>query len=131
MVNLFNEITSDFEDLINHKEITLNITEKVDSLIVNMNKDLAYILANNLIKNAVSHNKKKGYINLCFDINSITISNDGDPVDADIFERYVSASNDSKSSGLGLSIVKSITDKYKFKLTYEYNKMHIFSIFFH
>lgn len=130
MVKIFEEIANDFEDITNHKEITLTINKKVDTLIVQMNKDLAYILVNNLIKNAVSHNIKKGKIEISIDENSVIITNDGEPVNTDIFERYVSASKDTKSSGLGLSIVKSIVELYKFRVTHEYKGKHIFKLVF-
>jgi signal transduction histidine kinase len=130
MVNIFEEIANDFEDITNHKEITLTINKKVDTLIVQMNKDLAYILVNNLIKNAVSHNIKKGKIEISIDENSVIITNDGEPVNTDIFERYVSASKDAKSSGLGLSIVKSIVELYKFRITHEYKGKHMFKLVF-
>lgn len=130
MVKIFEEIANDFEDITNHKEIALTINKKVDTLIVQMNKDLAYILVNNLIKNAVSHNIKKGKIEISIDENSVIITNDGEPVNTDIFERYVSASKDTKSSGLGLSIVKSIVELYKFRITHEYKGKHIFKLVF-
>lgn len=130
MVIILDEVINDFEDLINHKEITLSIVKKTDSLIVQMNKDLAYILVNNLIKNAVSHNKKKGNIGIMIDENSVVITNDGEPANTNIFERYISTSKDSKSSGLGLSIVKSIVELHKLEITHEYKGKHIFKLVF-
>lgn len=130
MMSVFEEILNDFEDLINHKGLTVHIEKKSDSLTVMMNKDLAYIMANNLIKNAVSHNIKDGSINIIFESDSITISNSGLPVDNDIFERYISSSTDTKSSGLGLSIVKTIIEIYGFKITHQYSDKHIFKVTF-
>lgn len=130
MIAVFDEILSDFEDFISHKELTLAINRKQEIMTVSINKDLAYILANNLIKNAISHNIKNGNIDITFASDTVTISNDGLPVNSDIFERYVSSSTDSKSSGLGLSIVKSITDIYGFKISHRYNNKHIFSVNF-
>jgi len=134
MVPVFEDILNDFEDLISHKELTLTIENEAESLNVSMNvsmnKDLAYIMANNLIKNAVSHNIKGGNISIVFASDSIIISNDGIPVSDDIFERYISSSTDSKSSGLGLSIVKSIIEIYNFRITHQYLNKHIFTIKF-
>lgn len=124
------EVLSDFLEIINHKRIILKVVKKQDVLIVLMNKDLAYILINNLVKNAIFHNSKEGNIDVIIESNSIIISNDGLPVDNDIFERYVSSSPDSKSSGLGLSIVKSIIEIYKFSISYKYKDKHIFTIKF-
>lgn len=130
MIAVFEEILDDFGDLINHKELSLNIEKKIDSLNVSVNKDLAYILANNLIKNAISHNVKGGNIDIVFESDTIIISNDGVPVNNDIFERYISTSTDTKSSGLGLSIVKSIIEIYNFRITHQYLNKHIFTLRF-
>jgi len=130
MVSVFEEVLRDFEDLIEHKGLTVTVEKKQNSIEVSINKDLAYIMANNLIKNAVAHNVKNGAINITFDSQSIIISNDGIRVNNDIFERYVSLSKDSKSSGLGLSIVKSITDIFNLKITHQYTDKHIFTLWF-
>jgi signal transduction histidine kinase len=130
MIPVFEEILDDFGDLISHKELILKIEKNAESLNVSMNKDLAYILANNLVKNAVSHNIKNGTISIVFDADAVIISNDGISVNNDIFDRYISSSTDAKSSGLGLSIVKSITDIYNFRITHQYRDKHIFTIKF-
>jgi signal transduction histidine kinase len=131
MILVFEEILNDFEDLINHKKLVLDMEKKAGSLNISMNKDLAYILANNLIKNAVSHNIKGGNISIVFESDTIIISNDGIPANNDnIFERYISSSTDAKSSGLGLSIAKSITGIYNFSITHRYQNKHIFTIKF-
>lgn len=121
MANVFEEVLGDFKDLIEHKEIEVQ-EEKNSNPIIHINKDLAYILANNLVKNAVFHNIKGGKIFLTFNAGSIIISNTGAAIgdDMDIFERYVSGNNDSKSSGLGLSIVKSIATIYNIPIHYRY-----------
>ncbi|WP_029906103.1 HAMP domain-containing sensor histidine kinase [Prevotella sp. 10(H)] len=125
---IFEDVLSNFSDIIDHKNITVSIRKNNDT-IAQMNKDLAYILANNLIKNAVSYNLKGGNIEIVFDTDSLTIANDGNNInlDLDIFERYVSATGNSKSTGLGLSIVKSIANIYNFHITYQYKekKHHI------
>ncbi len=130
MISVFEEIADDFEDLIHHKGLILDIEKKNESLHVSMNKDLAYILANNLIKNAVSHNIKNGNISIVFDAGAVIIANDGIPVNDDIFKRYISSSTDAKSTGLGLSIAKSIADIYNFRITHRYQDKHIFTIKF-
>jgi len=126
------EITENFEDITEHKEISLSVEEK-EILQVQMNKDLAYIMITNLLKNAIFHNIKGGTIHIFIDAGSFIVSNDGMPVDAgvNIFERYKSVARDKISSGLGLSIVKSIVDIYKFKISYTYNGQHTFTLRFH
>lgn len=126
------ETLDDFEDLIQHKNITVSLEER-QTVSVNMNKDLAYIMINNLVKNAVSHNVKGGKIDVVLDTNTLTFTNDGLPVadGVNIFERYKSAGADTlSSSGLGLSIVKSITDIYRFRIIYHYSGSHMFQLKF-
>lgn len=130
LILIFDNVITDFDDLIVHKGLTINMINKQDHLMVSMNKDLAYIMANNLIKNAISHNIKNGNIDIVIESDTITISNDGSPLTGDIFERYVSSFSDFKSSGLGLSIVKSILDIYGFSIRYYYSDKHTFTVKF-
>lgn len=130
MTDVFEEVLDDFRDLIEYKEIEVK-EERNSNPIIHINKDLAYILANNLIKNAVFHNIKGGKIFLTFNAGSIIISNTGAAIgnNVDIFERYVSGNNDSKSSGLGLSIVKSITTIYNIPIRYIYkDNKHVMTL---
>ncbi|MDU1889406.1 MAG: HAMP domain-containing sensor histidine kinase [Dysgonomonas sp.] len=129
IVDIFKEVLNNFEDMIEHKELSLTVEGRENLLKVNMNKDLAYIMANNLMKNAVNYNIKGGNIKICFGTDSMTIANNGSPLaeGKDIFQRYVS----STSSGLGLSIVKTIIEVYNFDITYLYKgDMHIFTLIF-
>ncbi|MBK5721627.1 HAMP domain-containing histidine kinase [Dysgonomonas sp. Marseille-P4677] len=127
LIAIFEEVLFDFDDIIRYKEITIETKKNIDVLNIDMNKDLAYIMMNNLIKNAVSHNIRGGEICVIFESTSIIISNTGQPIDkaVDIFERYISASGDIGSSGLGLSIVKSITEIYNLKISYQYTNRHV------
>lgn len=129
---VLNESLDNLNDLIKHKEITVNISREESDVIINMNRDLAFILVDNLLKNAVFHNIKSGKINIELGNQTLIISNNGAPMDKDIdiFERYRSISRDKESLGLGLSIVKSITEIYRFSINYLYDKQHIIKLEF-
>ncbi|MDR2472990.1 MAG: hypothetical protein LBD53_05400, partial [Tannerella sp.] len=58
----------------------------------------------------------------------ITIANSGSIPLVSPFERYQTATPDTKSSGLGLSIVKSIADIYGLNIKYIHNGMHVFEV---
>ncbi|MDA3953944.1 MAG: HAMP domain-containing sensor histidine kinase [Bacteroidales bacterium] len=120
------------EDIIDSKSIiTKNNIEKDFSVM--MNPYLAEILFMNLIKNAIRHNVDKGQIIINQTENTIEVSNTG-PVQnmnsEDLFKRFRKFSNSSESLGLGLSIVKKISEVYDFHIFYEYNNMHRFFIKF-
>ena len=115
---------TDFEDIIAHKQLTVESTGDAVPML-NINTDLAFILFTNLVKNAVAHNTPAGKIIVSYNENAITISNSGNKPLTDVFIRYKS----DNSSGLGLSIVKSITDLYKKTIEYRFeNNLHVFEI---
>jgi len=115
---------ADFEDIAAHKQISVEtIGDAVPTL--QMNDDLAHILFTNLVKNAIAHNVSGGKITVSYRENAITISNSGNAPLSDVFSRYTS----DKSSGLGLSIVKSIADLYKMDIAYRFeDNLHVFEI---
>lgn len=124
------EVVDNFIDLAEHKGIAFNIT-KQEELSVFMNIELAHILINNLVKNAITHNiSEGGTIDILLTKNKLKISNTGKPIKdgVNIFDRYTSKSEDNNSSGLGLAIVKSITDLYHFDISHTYQTKHIITI---
>jgi signal transduction histidine kinase len=126
--NVLEQVIADFEELIDYKGIRVEKTGNA-SPVKQMNEDLAYILFTNLIKNAVAHNQTDGKIMINYAPNSITIANSGKETEMAVFSRYQSATVEEKSSGLGLSIVKSIADLYEINLTYRYDKVHVFTLY--
>jgi signal transduction histidine kinase len=127
---VFDETAHNFEQLIEYRKIKLRTVNNAQ-ITVRMNVDLAYILASNLLKNAVSYNVQGGEISIIFDPDSITIANDGAPPEnsnRNIFDRYFSTSDDNRSFGLGLSIVKSIADRYRFDISYRYDNKHVITL---
>lgn len=132
MSSVVADVCNNFRDIIEHRELQLNI-ENIGHLDVEMNTDLAHILISNLMKNAINYNIPQGKIEIKLTNNSFSIANDGAPIQEgiNIFDRYTSInSNHSSSTGLGLSIVSSIVNIYKFRIHYSYNRMHHISIHF-
>ncbi|MDR2407254.1 MAG: HAMP domain-containing histidine kinase [Bacteroidales bacterium] len=125
--DVLEEVIADFEDLIDYKEISIERTEE-GFPVMQMNEDLTYILFTNLVKNAVAHNHHGGKIIIHYAADTVTIANSGNKIGIDVFDRYQNASVNEKSSGLGLSIVKSIAGLYEIDITYRYDKIHIFTL---
>ena len=88
-----------------------------------MNSQLADILISNILGNAVKHNINQGRINIELQNNTLTVLNSGLPHNIDpeiLFNRFKKADASSESVGLGLSIIKQISDNYKFGVLFSY-----------
>ncbi|MES1221201.1 MAG: HAMP domain-containing sensor histidine kinase, partial [Bacteroidota bacterium] len=101
---------------------------------ITANAALAEILFTNLVKNAVIHNIRDGYISISLNSNQFTIENSGEALSENpelLFERFKKGNNASKTTGLGLALVKQIADLYNMNLKYNYqNSIHQVSIIF-
>jgi signal transduction histidine kinase len=125
---LVESVLADFEDLAAYKQLTVEMCGD-GSPFMQMNRDLAHILFANLVKNAIAHNEAGGKIVVVYEENAITVSNSGKQAATNVFGRYQSIGNGENSSGLGLSIVKSIAGLYKLEVTYRFEQgMHHFRI---
>ncbi len=97
---------------------------KGEPLIIRANRSLVEILLSNVIKNAVIHNSVKGKINVTIQNRQLLVENTGPAlqgVPEEMFARFKKGSNKTKTSGLGLALVKQICYLYGYQLTYEYN----------
>lgn len=115
---------SNYEELLQAKQIRLskNITPGVKLI---MNETLADILITNLLTNAIKHNTGEGRLEIHLDKHLFAVSNTGETLVTDpslFFERFKKESSATDSLGLGLSIVKKISDTYGFITTYSYLK---------
>ena len=129
---LTKKIIADFSDQLTFSNLQLNMIEK-KPCIQKMNPDLAAVLLINLVKNAVVHNKPRGYITITLDNNSLIIENSGidKPLDKEkIFSRFHADQSTQSSTGLGLAIVKAIGDLYGFQIAYQFDQKHIIRIGF-
>ncbi len=113
-------------NLINYKEIMqlkkiMVQMEANDPAVVKMNEILAEVLISNLISNAVRYNIDGGFIKCFIGTGYLIISNSGAPLKTDpelLFRRFHKKSENPQSVGLGLSIVKKITETYKMEIKY-------------
>jgi len=97
---------------------------KGEPLIIRANRSLVEILLLNIIKNAVIHNSVKGKINVTIQNRQLLVENTGPAlqgVPEEMFARFKKGSDKTKTTGLGLALVKQICYLYGYHLTYEYN----------
>lgn len=109
-----------YKEIMNLRKIRVEF-EASSQAIVEMNEVLADILISNLLSNAVRYNTDRGFIKCQIDNQDLVISNSGLPLYSDpelLFNRFHKGSDNPQSVGLGLSIVRKITDNYKMKISY-------------
>lgn len=123
------KLVQNYEDFIDFKKVDVNIIEK-GYFIADFNQDLADILLSNLLKNAVKYNHKDGTLNIMIENDRITFQNSGSSAALDksrIFNRFYKQGSDHTSTGLGLSIIKTIIKQYPgWDISYEFDGMHYF-----
>ncbi|KAA0989876.1 sensor histidine kinase [Dyadobacter aurulentus] len=110
----------DYEDILNHKRITVHIKEEGSFHWV-MSPTLADIFLSNLLSNAIRHNYIGGTLNIESGPDLLSISNTGANLNIDperLFERFKKESGSPESLGLGLAIVKEICDSCGLHIAY-------------
>lgn len=131
--DVITKITDDFSDMMEYKNIHTEINPK-GAFKTTINPDLAYILTSNLLRNAIRYNKTNGLIKITIFNNGFDIQNTSEnekPLDKEhIFDRFYKSNQDNSSTGLGLSIVKTIVENVRnLKVDYCYlDNLHTFSV---
>lgn len=128
------EIVEDFEDLFDYKSIKVRIEEVGNPFMVYMDKGLSIMLVQNLLKNALIHNIPEGTVDIEITEHSFTIKNTGIPnVSLDenlIYNRFFRSTTNEQSTGLGLSLVKTIVKvSVVLSISYSYDGQHSFTIY--
>jgi signal transduction histidine kinase len=128
---LIEEKLAQLEDPLKDRQLQVN--RQLSEWHVAINSYLADILLNNLLINAIRHNKQAGFLSVELGDGALRIRNSGpapsfDP--ATIFDRFVKGAH-SGGTGLGLAIVRQICENYGFTLSYNYQaEMHAIEIGF-
>jgi signal transduction histidine kinase len=126
--DLISRKLQEFSPLFESKELDVELKYEQD-FILKMNDQLADLLFNNLLSNAINHNLKGGSIQLVIRQAELIICNTGDPnslTDDTIFDRFTRGN--SKSFGLGLAIVRKICETHHLEIHYTNDKLHCFTI---
>jgi len=128
---LLSKILYDYSEIYAYRNLTIAFDEKEES-VLQLNETLANVLFNNLIKNAFVHSQQGGTMRIEIEKSAITFSNSGidQPLDTTkIFKRFYRERGKESSTGLGLSLVKSICKHYGMNIRYTYSKqIHTFTL---
>lgn len=130
--SMVNEAVDNFKELFEMRNLDVHKDVK-ENVVVNLDSHLGNILLNNLIHNAIKHNKEGGYVDIKLGPKSLKIKNSGTPLTVPpekLFNRFEKNSENGDSSGLGLSIVKEICDFHSMKIDYTYFNDHQLEILF-
>ena len=76
---------------------------------------LADVLVKNLLSNSINHNIENGFVTIAVKGNTLSITNSTNTVvtnEEELFDRFKKGNVNTESIGLGLSIVKKITELY-------------------
>lgn len=100
----------------------------------NMDPTLAGALVSNLVRNAFTHSPDGGTVSIMKKDRKLVIANTAKAGALDetmIYKRFYKGDNsNTKSTGLGLSIVDAICKRYGFRIGYEFkDRMHYFTLY--
>lgn len=90
---------------------------------LNANSSLIEILINNLVSNAILHNLPGGWVRIRLSPRELSIENTGPSIEGDtarLFDRFTKGQEQSRTTGLGLSLVKRICAICQFDVQYHY-----------
>ena len=124
------EKIEEFNELWDSQE--LSVIVQLNPVHQSMNAELAEILLNNLLSNAIRHNIKGGCIRIELTGAGLIVKNTSHHSELDrnrLFNRFYKPAANNEFNGLGLSIIKQICDVSGFNIAYSYKKhMHRFMI---
>ncbi|WP_276360328.1 HAMP domain-containing sensor histidine kinase [Daejeonella sp. H1SJ63] len=130
VTELFGDVLDEISHRLSEKEIRLSINLSDQIILQNINRDLLFQMFYNLLNNAIRYNKTEGKISISDRLNAdgnyeIAIADTGIGIPEDeistIFNRFKKANNseDGAGYGLGLSIVKSISEYHHIAIRIE------------
>jgi signal transduction histidine kinase len=130
LASLFDVISDNLKEQFGFKNISVGKDLNTPFIKV-INMTLAEIMVQNLLSNALRYTPENGEIKIESTDNSLLIKNSGPPLafsEEKIFHRFVRSGNNSRSLGIGLSLVKKIADIFSMSITYHYEKSEGFHV---
>jgi signal transduction histidine kinase len=133
MTELVEDSIRTFEEFIKLNGLKVKADLEKD-IVIRMHPMLADFLWTSLFQNAIKHNIERGCIEITLTGSVLRVANTGKQLTVPpemLFERFKKADQNSDSIGLGLSIIKRITDQNNFRVSYCYQEgWHIIEVHF-
>src|SRR6185312_14832674 len=124
-VNVSQMIERILDSLIIYYDNFPEVESKIQpNVILHANHSLTEILISNIIRNAVEHNQRNGKIIIHLSPVNLLVENTGPSLQTNpalLFERFRKDSYQTKTTGLGLALVKQICNLYSYSVSYQYN----------
>jgi signal transduction histidine kinase len=120
---MLNHTLEAFQELFEMKRLVLEKRIK-DNVQVRFHPELAPILLNNLLSNAIRHNQPEGNVSVTLTARALLVENTGKPPQIpteSLFERFKKSNQSDDSIGLGLAIVKQICELNELAVGYHYD----------
>lgn len=131
--SMLNEVIPYITEQAAQKKVTVQ-TDLSSKINVQGNTGLTEILINNLLLNAIRHNRIDGTIQIKTSDKTFTIANSGSSESLEtenLFRRFSKNSTSAQGSGLGLAIIQRIAVINHWQVNYEFkNQLHTFIVKF-
>lgn len=130
--NLLHNTVALFTNFSESKQISLKASI-IPGIKVEGNKTLVEIVINNLLTNAIRHSAANSHVFVTLSANRLVVFNAGNIAlqQDQLFKRFATASSETPGTGLGLAVVKQISNRYGWTVNYNFaNNQHIFTLHF-
>jgi len=113
-----------YEDLALKKSIT--IIKELEDIYISMDESSVQRLFSNLLSNAIKYNKNSGYIKIILNKETFSITNSGKTINKasqeKVFQRYYRQNKHEGGFGIGLDIVKRVSQRYNLEIELSSNE---------
>jgi len=123
LTTVIGEILDEFTEIFEMRSLAFEYHPEADP-VISMDSDLATILINNLLNNAIKYTAANGKVIITLSKNEIRFSNSGTtPLTGGekVFNRFYRENQTGNSTGLGLALVKSICMASSIEVSYEFH----------
>ena len=123
LAEIISEVMNEFTEIFEMRSISFEFHPDSQP-VISMDTDLARILFNNLLNNAIKYTPAKGKVILTIHDNEIRVSNSGESPLAGgdrVFNRFYRENPSGNSTGLGLALVRSICLASSIEVKYEFS----------